>query len=483
MLGNLFHACMHRMLLPLETTGITGLSLATGTGTVYRGHPIFAAFIGDYPEQILATTGITGDCPNCDIPHASMGEANISSSSRDIDAVLDIHEKLDNSEKTGADLAEFVNSCKELRIKPIVHPFWKNLPYVDIFQSITPDILHQGYQGLIKHLIGWLKQAYGEAEIDARCRRLPPNHHLRLFTKGISMLTRISGAEHNQICKFLLGIIIDLPLSGGLSPVRLLHTVRGALDFIYIAQLPSHTSETLDLLQEALQMFNDNKDILIELGIRDNFKIMKLHFFDHYRKLIELFGTADGYNTEYTERLHIDLIKEAYAATNHKDEYWQMVLWLIRKEQILRHSNYMEWRLQNPAAILESKKILPNSDHWILKMTKHPSVKSVSLADLMHNYGATYFSAALARFIALLIEPDLHSNQVEARARNIRLPSLRLPVYHHIKFMDATNLNIVDSIHAQPTKKTRHNREMHSRFDTAFISSGEEDINDIQGMI
>ena len=35
-------------------------------------------------------------------------------------------------------------------------------------------ILHQLYQGVIKHLVAWLTEAYGAAEIDARCRRLPP---------------------------------------------------------------------------------------------------------------------------------------------------------------------------------------------------------------------------------------------------------------------------------------------------------------------
>ena len=45
----------------------------------------------------------------------------------------------------------------------------------------------------------------------------------------------------------------------------------------------------------------------------------------HYSPSIRLFGTTDNYNTEQTERIHIDVIKDAYLATNHKDEYVQMV--------------------------------------------------------------------------------------------------------------------------------------------------------------
>lgn len=55
-----------------------------------------------------------------------------------------------------------------------------------------------------------------------------------------------------------------------------------------------------------------------------NFNIPKLHNIGHYLELIELFGTADNFNTEYTERLHIDMAKEAYASMNFKDEFPQI---------------------------------------------------------------------------------------------------------------------------------------------------------------
>jgi hypothetical protein len=59
--------------------------------------------------------------------------------------------------------------CSNAGIKPVVSPFWRDLPFVNIYQSITPDILHQLYQGVIKHLVHWLISAFGAAEIDARC--------------------------------------------------------------------------------------------------------------------------------------------------------------------------------------------------------------------------------------------------------------------------------------------------------------------------
>ncbi|KAG1760406.1 hypothetical protein EDD22DRAFT_980615 [Suillus occidentalis] len=149
---------------------------------------------------------------------------------------------------------------------------------LNIFQAVTPDILHQLYQGLIKHLHGWLAEACGSAEIDARS--------------------------------------------------RLLQAVRGLLDFLYLAQYPCHSSDTLSLLNKALALFHDNKQIFVDLGIHNNFNLPKLHVTQHYASMIHLYGTTDNYNTEYMECLHIDFTKDAYCATNHKDEFAQMTWWL-----------------------------------------------------------------------------------------------------------------------------------------------------------
>ncbi|KAG2059404.1 hypothetical protein BDR06DRAFT_851001, partial [Suillus hirtellus] len=77
------------------------------------------------------------------------------------------------------------------------------------------------------------------------------------------------------------------------------------------------------------------------LGIQNNFNLPKLHAAWHYMSMIQAFGTTDNYNTEYTEHLHIDLAKDAYCATNHKDEFVQMTQWLERKEKIIQHERYV----------------------------------------------------------------------------------------------------------------------------------------------
>ena len=471
--ANLFHAAMGYILAPLKAAGIQGIEISSGDGIIRRGHPILAAYVGDYPEQCLVTGAFTGNCPECDCPHNELGNYPPEHPLRDLDAVLDALEHLGTP--------EYARLCREANIKPIQHPFWEDLPYVNIFRSITPDILHQLHQGVVKHLIGWLKNACGASVIDERVQRLPPNHSIRIFTKGISTLSRVSGTEHRQISSFLLSVLIDIKLPNGISPVPLIRATRAILDFLYLAQYPIHTSETLASLEAALNEFHENKHVFETLGIRDNFNIPKLHFLCHYILAIKLFGTTDNYNTETTERLHIDFAKDAYQATNHKDEFSQMTKWLERQEKIMHHMNYIAWRTAQAVSTPPPDPHSPSS-YWeppdmactlFPKMTRHPTRKSVLLADIIssNGYGAADFEAALSRFIVQFQNPKLTRRQVESASCDIHLPFYSLPVFHKIKFWNeaAHGNTTLDSIHAYPARIKNNEITHPSRFDTALV--------------
>ncbi|KAI0370148.1 hypothetical protein BV20DRAFT_944964 [Pilatotrama ljubarskyi] len=465
-LTNLFHACVGRLVEPLKKAGVQGIVLESGDGIRRRCHPILAVYVGDYPEQCLVTGAFTGDCPTCTCPHDDLEcLPPCPHPYRDLEEVLDALEELGS--------ADYVQTCRNAHIKPVQHPFWQDLPYVDIFQSITPDILHQLYQGVFKHLI------------DARVRSLPPNHSVRVFHKGISMLTRVTGTEHKQISHFLLGLIVDAQLPDRSLLAPLLRSSRALLDFLYIAQYPSHTDTTLAALDDALATFHANRDVFVELGIRVGFNIPKLHFLLHYVRAIKLFGTTDNYNTEATERLHIDFAKEAYRATNHKDELPQMTKWLERREKIAQHANYVAWRVQQSTATIGPASISAHRDlRWQppdmacqlhVKMTRHPTRKAVPLADIISDshYGATFFIPALARFVAQFNNPSLTLNQIEERAADVLLPVSTLPVYHKIKFWnnDVYGASTLDSIKAYPSSRRRPGSDVYvpARFDTALV--------------
>ncbi len=380
------------------------------------------------------------------------------------------------------DVCEFHAACCTAGLKPVYHPFWQSFPLTDISLSITPDILHQLLQGVMKHLVAWLTDLalFGAMEVNAQCRSLPPNHHITLFMKGITTLSRVTGKEHKDMCRILIGLIVDLPLPGGQAPLHVVRAVRAILDFMYLAQYPSHTTNTLNCLEASLARFHDNKDAFIDLGVCKNFLILKLHSLLHYKSSITLFGTTDNYNTEQSEWLHIDLAKDVYCVTNHKDEYTQMTAWLVRCEKIHVHAAFIKWwqwsdlaPTQNlvPIGLLQAQPQYP-------KMTRHPSIKAVSFEALAENYGAVEFQDALADYIAQANHPGASAVILHAWASDTLIPFRSVPVFHRIKFTSTSNSDdseIMDSVVTQLEQKDAHGHIIPLRFDTVLVRGTHHD--------
>jgi Plavaka transposase len=467
--ANLFHACMKMLLAPITPYSETGVAMMSADGTWRRCHPIFAIFIGDYPEQALVTCTYNGHCPKCTVSHDQLGEFQRYPTRVHSDA-LDIYHLADDNAYL------FHRACREARLKPVYHPFWHTLPFADVYQSITPDILHQLLQGIIRHLVVWLQDptVFGADKIDTRCQILPQNHSIAVFPKGITTLSRVSGQEHKNMCRILLGLIIGLPLPGGQVPSRVVKAARAILDFVYLAQLPSHTTETLRRLEESLSSFHANKDVFVDLGTRDGFNIPKLHSMLHYSSSILLFGTTDNYNTEQTERLHIDFTKDAYRSTNRKDEYSQMTTWLERRERVQRHAAHIAQ--QQLGVQLEPRPMLPLGppcvQHGYLTMAQNPTLKSVYFQTLASKYGAILFQDALADFIAHVNHPGATTATLRNRAHNTLIPFNGVPVYHKIKFRarrDSKGPEIIDSVQVHPEHTNDHGRIIPGRFDTVLV--------------
>lgn len=484
--NNLFHACMRKILAPTRKPARNGMDLTSGDGCTRRCYPIFATFIGDYPEQLLVTCCKKGQCPKCVVPPNEVGDNKLYPT-RDLDNILDALSTIDASP------AKFVTACNDAGIKPVAHPFWEKLPYSNPFLAISPDILHEILQGLVRHLVKWLRQAFGDDEIDARFQRMSPNHSLRFFQNGISDLSQISGEEHKDICHVLLSVIVGLPLPGGRSPARLVQAVRGLLDFLYLAQYPSHSSDTLDEQKCASDKFYANKAIFEELRIRTNWNIPKLHKLSHYVPSTSLFGTADNFYTQYTERLHIDMAKNAYRASNHRDEYPQMTLWLERREKMMVHERFIQWQIaraqqprDEPALICAELAHVP----WPLlpHIARFSNVKSVSFDALATYYGATDFKSALAHFIVQFNNPGLASQQITRRAQTQHVRCSGVPVFHRVKFWHRDpqgfddKAKMLDTTHARPGYRDTQGWVVEGRFDTGLVDEhGEGEESGVEG--
>ncbi|KAL1707030.1 hypothetical protein EV121DRAFT_200195 [Schizophyllum commune] len=437
-LANLFHTCLRRIVRPLKTAGLDGIIMATADGVVRRMHPIYACYIGDYPEQVLCTCAKSGTCAQCGQSNATLGDFDraqadgIRNAYRKLGPVLDVLSTYDQ------DPVRYAVRCKAIGLRPIVKPFWQGLPFAHPFRAITPDVLHQLYQGVVKHLVSWLVDVFGAAEVDARCRRMPPNHNIRVFMDGISSLSFVTGQTHDEICRVLLGLVLDIPLPHR-AHSRVVRAVRAVLDFLYLAQYP-------------------------------------LHFAIHYVQNIKMFGTTDNFNTQYTERLHIDFAKHAYAATNKKDEFSQMTVWLERKEKIHRHDQYIKWCSAGRPALRPYDWTPPGLDlDRTARLSKRASA-AVDLDTLASKYGAEVFIPALKRFIALTNDPSLTRHRLEDAIHTILLRFSKVKVWHRLKFIvhdrHTGKRATLDSIHARPARRNKRGLTIPGRFDTALIDDG-----------
>ncbi|KAF8152285.1 hypothetical protein B0H34DRAFT_111607, partial [Crassisporium funariophilum] len=325
----LFHYCMLKILESIIKAGRNGVEIVCADGLVRRVHPLLAAYVADYPEQCLVACCKENRCPRGTVPPDQQGSP-VECLLRDVDATL---QTLDEH-KRGQEPPQF----EEDGLRAVYHPFWHNLPHCNIFACFTPDLLHQIHKGVFKdHFVKWCTSVIGEAEVDARFKAMSDYPGLRHFKNGILFVSQWTGTEHKEMEKIFMGV-----LAGAVNS-EVLTVAHALLDFIYYAQFRSHTSKTLNSLKSSLQTFHAHKDVFIELEIREHFNIPKLHSMMHYVESIQALGSADGYNTESPERLHIDFAEDAYRASNKRDYVEQMTLWLQRREAMSMREAFCMW--------------------------------------------------------------------------------------------------------------------------------------------
>ncbi|KAF8906940.1 hypothetical protein CPB84DRAFT_1642251, partial [Gymnopilus junonius] len=101
----------------------------------------------------IVTCSKYGTCPKCRCPASNLQDLEKASPRTRLWTEGVINEAKANA---GSSPKEFHKECMMHDVTGGIYvPFWQDLPYMDIHKCIMPDVLHQLYQGIFKHLIGW----------------------------------------------------------------------------------------------------------------------------------------------------------------------------------------------------------------------------------------------------------------------------------------------------------------------------------------
>ncbi|KAF8595396.1 hypothetical protein BDV93DRAFT_456883, partial [Ceratobasidium sp. AG-I] len=471
-----YHESMAIILEPLKNASVIGVEMRCADGGVRRVYPIFAAHIGDWPEQCTVACSLSSRCPVCVVPFHERGSG--------------IPGRLRTKHQTQELLQDGQRGCVGRRESAGLRetwPFWGDLPWVNGAATIMPDLLHQMHKGVIKsHIVKWWTRILGADELDQRFRAMTHYAGLRHFHNGITTFTQWTGTESKMVARVLL------PLVAGSRPSDAVGAARCLVDFLYRSHAPQIDEDDVANMEADLSEFHNYKAIFRQQQVLKTKYgwngIPKIHMISHYPHSTREMGTPDGYNTEGPERLHKDYVKFYYPFTSRVNAEPQLILLLQRQEAwgILRGEleragvvSARKLRVRPGQEEVESTyEDMDESDedkdraiHLLspyIQIAAAPTHPKVLGSSIIADYGATDFIPALRRYV----------RQFSTTAADIIHKDMPFPVWsrfslHHdcLPFAPLVGRKI-DLVRASPAVYDRYNRQQRqARFDTVLLAN------------
>jgi hypothetical protein len=261
-----WHSAVGTVLSPLRNLDITGPGLKwnCADGFQRQCYPLLAAWVGDYPEQVLIAQVSYGSCPMCEIPKgAPMGH----STCRALDNSRDQHVYSELLDEPNIDVLH------TLHVHPIRNQFWQ-FPLCNVYRLWQPDELHQLLLGLVKDLLHWLlkylKARNVKDQFDNRFTSVPRYPGLQRFSKPFDLMKSGSwqGKEIRGMIRTLAvncAPILDCSKDDGKTPAEtasdemVMGAVRALCEFSLLVSQQNHSDLSLTALDDALKRFYKKK--------------------------------------------------------------------------------------------------------------------------------------------------------------------------------------------------------------------------------
>ncbi|KAG2072797.1 hypothetical protein BDR04DRAFT_1012494 [Suillus decipiens] len=211
------------------------------------------------------------------------------------------------------DLNKFQKAARAVYLSGVHMPYWHDWMYACPSVFLAGKILHTCLNFFADHPLSWIKEIVGKSELDA-CYI---NQHKQVgtyhFTKNIMHINQMTGHDHQDIQCTIVALIT------GAAPPKFICAIHALIDFIYLAQNPVHSAETLLSMVQSPSDFHTFKHTVIEAqawrgkkGVKEDFFIPKLKLLQSFRGTVERLGTLMQFLADMMECLLITHCKDLF---------------------------------------------------------------------------------------------------------------------------------------------------------------------------
>ena len=335
--ARLMHECLDFITLPLKKAAEIGVMMSDPMGALRYCFTPLAAYIADTPEAatIAAVAGKTS--PVTMASYKEFGDPSRQPPRTAISTLTQLI-SIESSGIAATDIKAYAAEAMKFRLSGVNKPFWRNWPlaHPDVF--LTPEPLHHWHKQFWDHDVKWCIRVLTGPEIDFRFCVLHPSTGYRQFPEGIANLKQVTGQEHRDIERYLVGVIADA------VPRPFLLAIRALMDFRYLAQAHQISEAECTKIEKSLALFHEHKQAVLDAGARrgkknkliNNWYIPKLELFHSVVPSIRNCGVSIQWSADVTERSHISEIKIPSRATNNQKYEAQIVRHLDRAEKCRR---------------------------------------------------------------------------------------------------------------------------------------------------
>ncbi|KAF5366528.1 hypothetical protein D9758_008923 [Tetrapyrgos nigripes] len=217
-----------------------------------------AAYIADYPEQVLLTGIVSGWC------------------AKSCEHTAGIIQELEDEGVGAADIDELL--WDNWGIDANLIPFTQGFPRADIHEMITSDLLHQIIKGSFKdHLVEWVQEYLELLHSAIEAKHIMDDIDRRYST----------GDDSKALMKVYLSVIADY------LPDEMVQCFAAFFDFCYLVRRSDFNETALAEVEEAVRRFHHYRVVFLSTGVRQDFNLPRQHAMMHYVQHIVVFGAPN----------------------------------------------------------------------------------------------------------------------------------------------------------------------------------------------